>query len=127
MGLLAVWYFSLNRLSTCSSALSISPVRRDSSSVLPLIRRAVSAKLCFSRSAGVDVLMVFFSPIGSDLDASISIVGAALWGDATQPSAFRRVGARRRLELGQVLVKGLVQRGKHGGQFRLQRPRSRNW
>src|SRR5262249_28532662 len=46
--------------STCSSARSRAPVRRASSSVLPLRRKAVSAKLC-SRSVAVGVLMRFGS------------------------------------------------------------------
>src|SRR5262249_40862245 len=56
-GLLTVWYCGLKSRSTCSSALSRAPVRWASSSVLPLRRRAVSAKLCCSRSVGVLVLI----------------------------------------------------------------------
>ena len=44
--------------STCSSALSTAPMRRASSSVLPPRRRAVSAKLCFSRSVSGATLMI---------------------------------------------------------------------
>ena len=61
-GLFSVRYSGLNSASTCSSARSTAPVRRASSSVLPLRRRAVSAKLCCSRSVG-EVVLINETPV----------------------------------------------------------------